>query len=113
MSYSGRQTNPWGRALLVLGREHFERRLNDTTAETEDKVERGLLLDIVVRQGATILQLLPGKDQAKEHRLESNIRALEGASLAHRCWSGGMLLWCIVVSDKRQQTHILTHPSLS
>jgi len=49
---------------VVLGREHFERRLNDTTAETEDKVERGLLLDIVVRQGATILQLLPGKDQA-------------------------------------------------
>jgi len=83
------------------------------TAETEDKVERGLLLDIVVRQGATILQLLPGKDQAKEHRLESNIRALEGASLAHRCWSGGMLLWCIVVSDKWQRTHILTHPSLS
>jgi len=49
---------------VVLGREHFERRLNDTTAEAEDKVERGLLLDIVVRQGATILQLLPGKNQA-------------------------------------------------
>ena len=33
------------------------------TTETEDKVEGRLLLDIVISKGATILQLLPGKDQ--------------------------------------------------
>jgi len=34
-----------------------------TTTETEDQVEGRLLLDIVVGKGATILQLLPRKDQ--------------------------------------------------
>ncbi|POO01628.1 hypothetical protein TorRG33x02_024050 [Trema orientale] len=34
-----------------------------STTKTEDKVEGRLLLDIVVRKGATILQLLPGKDE--------------------------------------------------
>jgi len=34
------------------------------TAETEDEVERGLLLNVVVGQGAAILKLLASKDQA-------------------------------------------------
>ncbi|KAF7078315.1 hypothetical protein CFC21_082774 [Triticum aestivum] len=34
------------------------------TTQTQDKVEGGLLLDVVVRKGAAILQLLAGKDQA-------------------------------------------------
>merc|ERR1711907_172418 len=35
-----------------------------TTTETEHQVERGLLLDVVVRQGAAVLELLAGKDEA-------------------------------------------------
>ena len=31
--------------------------------KTEHQVERGLLLDVVVRQGAAVLQLLASKDQ--------------------------------------------------
>ena len=32
--------------------------------ETEDKVQSGLLLDVIVRKGAAILKLLPSEDQA-------------------------------------------------
>ncbi len=32
--------------------------------KTKDQVKGGLLLDVVVREGAAILELLPGKDQA-------------------------------------------------
>jgi hypothetical protein len=35
-----------------------------TTAEAQDEVEGGLLLDVVVGEGAAILQLLAGEDQA-------------------------------------------------
>ena len=35
-----------------------------TTTEAEDKVKGGLLLDVVVGQGAAILELLASKDQA-------------------------------------------------
>jgi streptomycin 6-kinase len=34
------------------------------TAETEDKVEGGLLLDVVIGKGAAILKLLASKDEA-------------------------------------------------
>ena len=34
-----------------------------TTTETEDQVERGLLLDVVVGEGAAVLQLLSSEDQ--------------------------------------------------
>merc|ERR1719270_2734686 len=37
--------------------------LDDSTPQSEDQVEGGLLLDVVVRQGPAILQLLAGKDQ--------------------------------------------------
>ncbi len=33
-------------------------------AQAQDEVERGLLLDVVVRQGAAVLQLLAGEDEA-------------------------------------------------
>jgi len=33
------------------------------TAESEDKVERRLLLDVVIGQGAAVFQLLAGEDQ--------------------------------------------------
>lgn len=35
-----------------------------TAAESEDEVERGLFLDVVVRQGAAVFELLAGEDQA-------------------------------------------------
>ncbi|RDY12308.1 hypothetical protein CR513_02924, partial [Mucuna pruriens] len=35
-----------------------------TTAETQHEVESGLLLDVVVGEGAAILQLFSGKDEA-------------------------------------------------
>jgi hypothetical protein len=35
-----------------------------TTTETEDQVEGGLLLDVVIGEGATILQLLAREDEA-------------------------------------------------
>ena len=34
-----------------------------SSTETEDQVESGLLLDVVVTQGTTILQLLSSKDK--------------------------------------------------
>ena len=49
---------------VVLGGKGLERGLNDTTTETEDKVESRLLLDVVVCQGASVLELLSCKDQA-------------------------------------------------
>jgi hypothetical protein len=46
-----------------LARERLDEDLH-TAAETKDEVESRLLLDIVVRKGAAVLELLPGKDQA-------------------------------------------------
>ena len=73
----------WGNSLLVLnlsldvldrvGRLDFEsdglagKRLDEdlhTTSQTEHKVKRRLLLDVVVAQGTAVLELLAGKDQA-------------------------------------------------
>merc|ERR1712100_908289 len=45
-----------GGVLLLLA-------LLTTTAQTENQVEGGLLLDIVIRQGASILKLFAGEDQ--------------------------------------------------
>jgi len=36
----------------------------DATAETEHQVKGGLLLDVVVREGAAVFQLLAGEDEA-------------------------------------------------
>jgi len=49
---------------VVLGSEGLERGLDDATAQTEDQVERRLLLDVVVGEGAAVLELLAGEDQA-------------------------------------------------
>jgi len=45
-----------------LASESFDKDLH-ATSEAQDKMERGLLLDVVVGQGAAILQLLAGEDQ--------------------------------------------------
>ena len=60
--------------LIVLARERLQRGLNNSTTEPEYEVERGLLLDIVVRQSAAILQLLPGEDQTLLVRRDSYAR---------------------------------------
>ena len=38
--------------------------LNHTTTKAEDQMESGLLLDVVVRKGAAIFELLSSEDQA-------------------------------------------------
>jgi hypothetical protein len=38
--------------------------LDEATAQAQDEVERGLFLDVVVRQGAAVFQLLSCEDQA-------------------------------------------------
>ena len=59
---------------VVLAGQHLERGLNDTTTQTrvstdelvyipKHKVERALLLNVVVREGTAVLQLLAGEDQ--------------------------------------------------
>jgi len=40
---------------VVLLRQHAQRRLNDTTAQTQHQVQRRLLLDVVVAERASIL----------------------------------------------------------
>lgn len=49
---------------LLGGGVHLLLSLLGTTTEAEHKVESGLLLDVVVREGAAILKLLAGEDQA-------------------------------------------------
>jgi hypothetical protein len=48
---------------VVLGSKSLQGRFNDTTTETEDQVQGGLLLDVVVGQSAAILELLTSKDE--------------------------------------------------
>ena len=48
---------------VVLLRQDTKRGLDDATTEAEHQVEGGLLLDVVVRQRAAILQLLASEDQ--------------------------------------------------
>jgi hypothetical protein len=49
---------------IVLAREDLETWFNDTTTETEYQMESGLFLDVVIRQGAAVFELLAGKDEA-------------------------------------------------
>lgn len=53
-----------GLLAVVLGSESLEGGFNNTTTQTEDQVEGGLLLNVVVAQGAAILKLLTSEDQA-------------------------------------------------
>jgi hypothetical protein len=50
-------------AVVLLGQE-AERGLNDTTTKAEHQVECALLLNVVVRQSAAILELLASEDEA-------------------------------------------------
>jgi hypothetical protein len=48
---------------LLGGRVHLLLALLGSTTEAEDQVESRLLLDVVVRKSAAILELLAGEDQ--------------------------------------------------
>jgi len=50
--------------LVVLAGERLKRGFNDATAEAEDEVECGLLLDVVVTQSAAILKLLSSENES-------------------------------------------------
>ena len=52
-----------GPVRVRLLRQHNEGRLDDTTTQAQHQVERRLLLDVVIRQRATVFELLPRKDQ--------------------------------------------------
>jgi len=47
-------------------RRDLERGLDDTTTKAEHQVKGGLLLNIVVRESAALLELLTSEDQALE-----------------------------------------------
>ena len=49
---------------LILRTSAILATLLGTTTQTEDEVKRRLLLDVVVREGAAVFELLAGKDQA-------------------------------------------------
>src|SRR5256885_1283775 len=61
----GATSSPPGRtsAKAMRPRAHQDGRLGSPTAEAEHKMERRLLLNVVIREGATILQLLAREDQ--------------------------------------------------
>jgi hypothetical protein len=50
--------------LVVLAREDLQGRLDDAAAQAQHKMQRRLLLDVIVGQGAAVLELLAGKDEA-------------------------------------------------
>jgi len=49
---------------VELGGERLERGLDEATAKAEDQVEGRLLLDVVVREGTAVLELLSSEDEA-------------------------------------------------
>lgn len=48
---------------VVLSREDLQRGLDGTTTQTENQMEGGLLLDVVVRQSSAVLKLLSSENQ--------------------------------------------------
>ena len=49
---------------VVLSGQNLERWLNGTTTETEDEVKSRLLLDVVIAEGSTVLELLTSEDES-------------------------------------------------
>ena len=49
---------------VVFARKNHQRRLYHAATQAKNQVEGGLLLDVVVRQRAAVLQLLASKDEA-------------------------------------------------
>ena len=59
-------------------------RVDDATAEAEDKVKGGLLLDVVVREGAAVLELLAREDETLLVRGDACERRGRASSLSRR-----------------------------
>ena len=49
--------------LVVLPRQNLQGRLDDASAQPQHQMQGRLLLDVVVSQGASILELLSGEDE--------------------------------------------------
>merc|ERR1711998_83681 len=62
-----RQVGPQGcseqRLLELLLGEHLKGGLDDATENAEHEVESRLLLDVIVRKGAAVLELFSGEDE--------------------------------------------------
>merc|ERR1719229_1589800 len=54
-----------------LSREGLDEDLHGTTTETEDKMEGGFLLNVVIREGTTIFELFSSEDQTLLLRWDS------------------------------------------
>ncbi|KAG5890652.1 hypothetical protein JTB14_034940 [Gonioctena quinquepunctata] len=50
-------------AVVLLG-QNTQRRLDDTSSQTQYQMEGGFLLDVVVGEGPAIFELLSGEDQS-------------------------------------------------
>jgi hypothetical protein len=50
--------------LVIFACQDEQRRLDNSTTQAQDQVQRALLLDVVVRKGAAVLKLLAGEDQS-------------------------------------------------
>jgi len=48
---------------VVFGGQDLQRGLNNPAAQTENEMERRLLLDVVITESPSILELLSGKDE--------------------------------------------------
>ena len=49
---------------VVLGSQGLQGWFNDTTSQSQNQVQGGFLLDVVVGQSSTVFQLLTSKDQS-------------------------------------------------
>jgi len=70
--------------LLVLTSQCQQRWVNNSSSQTQHQVQGGLLLDVVVLQGAAILELLASKDKTLLVRRDSCGRLLESETGALR-----------------------------
>merc|ERR1711920_456590 len=58
-----------------------------TTSESKDKMESGFLLDVVVRKGSSVLQLLTGKNESLLIRWDTFFVLNLGLNVLNRvCW---------------------------
>eukprot|EP00532_Pseudo-nitzschia_australis_P002156 CAMPEP_0168189262 /NCGR_PEP_ID=MMETSP0139_2-20121125/16249_1 /TAXON_ID=44445 /ORGANISM="Pseudo-nitzschia australis, Strain 10249 10 AB" /LENGTH=162 /DNA_ID=CAMNT_0008112079 /DNA_START=99 /DNA_END=587 /DNA_ORIENTATION=- len=53
-----------GLVTVELAGKHGQGRIVNPSSQTKDQVQGGFLLDVVIAEGASVLQLLSGKDQS-------------------------------------------------
>merc|ERR1712109_341841 len=77
-----------------LSGEGLDEDLHGTTSQTEDQVKSGLLLDVVVREGSSIFQLLTGEDKSLLLRGNSFLVLNLGLHIGNR------VIWLDVQSNR-------------